>query len=170
MRAAGRVDDTVEFRESQGWVHGFKRRFNLSSLLRCGESGSADSDCIALAKGLGSLYTSEWIGLPQEFRDIEGWFVQQKEICLHLMKFCTLNMAPSKKLHGNMGKKWKSSVVKMGSGTLASRLLYNSPTRRTCRTSEIQWMEKGTIRGDKSTVQRVKCALRTCASRCNLKG
>ena len=50
MCVAKQVDEAVEFKASQGRVHGFKSTINLSSLLHCGESGSADSDGVAPSK------------------------------------------------------------------------------------------------------------------------
>ena len=50
LQARGKVGPNVQFKASSGFVSGFKRRFNLSSHMRCGESGSADTEGIQLAR------------------------------------------------------------------------------------------------------------------------
>ena len=44
MQARGKVGADVQFKASSGFLSGFKRRFNLSSHMRSGESGSADQE------------------------------------------------------------------------------------------------------------------------------
>ena len=50
MQQAGRLSNDIDFKASTGWVTGFKRRFNLTSLLRCNELSSADQEGVILAK------------------------------------------------------------------------------------------------------------------------
>ena len=50
MQASGKLPQDKRFVASNGFLSAFKRRYNLSSHLRCGESASADADGVKLAR------------------------------------------------------------------------------------------------------------------------
>ena len=61
MQARGKVGADVVFKASTGFVFGFKRRFNLRSHMRCGESGSADRAGVEQA----------WEAIPKILADLK---------------------------------------------------------------------------------------------------
>ena len=50
MQARGKVGEDVQFKASTGFVSAFKRHLNLSSQIRCGESGSANLEGVQQAR------------------------------------------------------------------------------------------------------------------------